>query len=102
MTLSISILISMKAKYNLYIQKDLQPLLDKESNMSGMINKLLREHYNKVGKRVELNTINQEPKRPGKLEIQPEPMLDRILECPNGHRIPEGRDRCLGKKCKYG
>lgn len=30
-------------------------------------------------------------------------MTGRLLEreCKNGHAIPEGRDKCLGKSCKY-
>lgn len=27
--------------------------------------------------------------------------LERQRTCKNGHPIPEGRDRCLGKGCKY-
>lgn len=36
----------------------------------------------------------------------PTNFAERVLEkstgfCKNGHPIPEGRDRCLGKGCKY-
>lgn len=37
---------------------------------------------------------------------KPKTISERIVEksagfCPNGHSIPPGRSRCMGKKCKY-
>lgn len=43
----------MKAKYDVYIRKDLQDFLDAEDNRSGLINELLAKHYEKIAKKQE-------------------------------------------------
>jgi len=49
MNMSMSIIIDM----NIYIRPDLEEHLRKESSMSGLVNKLLHEHYDKLGRNIQ-------------------------------------------------
>lgn len=61
----------MKAKYDIYIRKNLQARLDQEPNMSGLINDLLEKYYDK-------QQVKIEP-----LETKPSPLsvtIERVKE----------------------
>jgi len=102
------ILIRMKAKYDIYIRKDLQPLLDEEENMSGLINDLLYEHFENVYKKQEdfalagiRSTVTHQTKgnkvlstvTPNKVDIEKvkedvakiKPLVKLLGECPRHH-----------------
>lgn len=109
----------MKAKYDIYIRKDLQEDLNNEPNMSGLINELLAEHYKKVASVVK-NFSDVGIKSKTELVttkdsiahvVTPDPVdvsafkerIERVSSgfCKEGHPIPSGRSKCLGKGCKY-
>jgi hypothetical protein len=109
----------MKAKYDIYIRKDLQEDLDKEPNMSGLINDLLAEHFKKVAKQIsDFHTVGIRSKHkvvtadkgmasvvtpdPGDVKVFKK-RIEKVSAgfCKNGHPIPEGYFKCLGKGCKY-
>ena len=105
----------------IYIQKDLEPLIDKEPNVSGLINNLVREHFKKVaGKVEELASVgirstlahDTDFKKmkytttvvPNEADVGVfKERIERVSSgfCKNGHSIPKGRSKCLGKGCKY-
>lgn len=77
----------MGKNYTLYIKNN---SFDKEKNKSGLVNELLAEHYDihpKVDNLVKIMSSKTK--------------ISNTLFCKNGHPIPEGRDKCLGKGCKY-
>lgn len=110
---------------NIYITPDnenkLRRYAEDVGSMSGLINRLLAEHFdgplNTTIKKVYAMT-NSEPTNveiddtpPEKLKrlATPTTMEEKLGNlqrsnakyCKNGHAIPNGRDRCMGKGCKY-
>ena len=97
---------SRKKTHLLYIHND---RFRKEKNKSALVNKLLEEHYWNEGIK-EVNTALSNAKVPtedryvatpegvyGPTKLEPKAQKF----CKNGHPVPSGRDRCLGKGCKY-
>lgn len=77
---------------NIFIRKDNEEAWEKIKNKSEWVNNLL-----------------QEPKQPEPI-IEPKKNIalatpsfvrNNAGACKNGHPIPDGRDRCMGKGCKY-
>lgn len=105
--------------YTLYIAGDITGEFQKEDNKSGLVNGLLRLHYGKSGvsvlrtepttnmravnKAIDLGeAINAHKSLTVPKEYRsaiPKEFIPRF--CKNGHPIPAGRDKCLGKGCKY-
>lgn len=104
-------------RIDLYVQKDLEELISQEADRGRLINQLLRTYYEKSTEpRSEESprpSNDRQPRVPlPKQAIEeantpkPKTISERIVEksagfCPNGHSIPPGRSRCMGKKCKY-
>lgn len=89
---------------NIYITKDNEEFLKSitEGSMSGIINKLLNNYRKGNGpdlfpKRIPkpkiINSV-QDVKN-----IFPEAKAQKF--CKEGHPVPEGRTKCLGKGCRY-
>ena len=105
----------------IYIQKDLDSMVAGESNISGLINDLVREHYKKVASKVEqLASVGIRSKIEYKTDLKAQKFTTTVVPdakdvnkfkkrverasagfCKNGHAIPEGRSKCMGKGCKY-
>ncbi len=89
----------------IYIQKQVWKEFEAEPNKSAIVNELLRRHYGMAGyvniKQNKDGTIS--PRRvgaPASFQMADlKPKFKR--ECREGHAIPDGRDKCLGKGCKY-
>lgn len=81
-------------QYTLYIRKDINEKFKDEKEKSVLVNILLDRHYR----------VTPEA---GHLPQQDlETVVKRVFPkaeafCKNGHPIPDGRDKCLGKGCKY-
>lgn len=97
---------------NIYITKDNTERLKNESSMSGLINRLLNNHYGKKpDASVEVGL--KDSLRKDRIIKNPVEALSAVKAvgskkvdieqdfCPNGHPIPEGHSKCLGKGCKY-
>lgn len=88
----------MGRNYTIYIKHD---AFDTEPNKSGLVNQLLKKHYFD-------NTTKETDPIP---DTKPPLSLNDVKEikakqanmkmCPNGHPIPEGRSKCMGKGCKH-
>ncbi len=105
----------MKAKYDIYIRKDLQAYLDKEANRSGLINDLLAKHFRDVAKKVndfhqvgiKTTTVVVETDQgistvvtPNKKDVERFRTRTTAYECKNGH-LANQSGKCLQKGCKY-
>lgn len=100
---------SRKKTHLLYIQEE---RFRSEPKKSALVNKLLTDYYDnhnfksvleKTNKYLNSARVPEEGRYvatpegiygPTKLEV-------KTKLCKNGHAIPEGRDRCMGKGCKY-
>ena len=87
----------------IYFRKDIWDSFAAEPDKSKLINELLSEHYG-LGSVAETKTRSRVSSR----RLDTRSSFERRVErnsggfCKNGHPIPDGRDRCLGKGCKYG
>lgn len=70
---------------NIYIRPDLEEHLRKEQSMSGLINKLLHEHYDKLGKNIQrpvTETVQFNKKKldslPPRAKISPEHLMAAV------------------------
>jgi hypothetical protein len=86
----------MAKKYLLYIHEEQFDLEDKKSEL---VNSLLRTHYAGTEPKLVVENAGTEAERKQWVEVE-KPTRTKEF-CKNGHPIPEGRDRCLGKGCKY-
>jgi hypothetical protein len=102
---------------NIYIRPDLEQRLRKEASMSGLINKLLDQHYTPLPPNSKTIKQKQEPKNilepklsfkskqsfKPKQSFEAKPIITEIEKdfdfCKNGH--PMKGDKCFGKGCKY-
>lgn len=101
MTMNMYIVMNM----NIYISPQNEERLRNEASMSGLINKLLSEHYGQetVSTPVQIKTAtveNKPEKIVGPVQKSVPPQFAPKL-CKNGHPIPYPRDKCLGKGCSY-
>ena len=76
----------MAKKYLLYIHDE---RFENEPAKSQLVNELLSGWYG-----------DEEPDSL-KVAVEEVKSIYRNEMCPNGHPIPEGRERCMGKGCKY-
>lgn len=83
---------------NIYIEPAIEKILRKEESMSGLINTLLRKHYGY--ERTKIKAVTFGKGTPGETTKYVEQTIGPEF-CKNGHPIPEGRTKCLGKGCKY-
>lgn len=91
--------------YTIYIASDLDKhdRFHGEENKSGLVNMLLRKHYSIHAPKQGVGKVREEVQV---LAALPNPFTERKNSlssgyCKNGHPIPEGREKCLGKGCKY-
>ena len=84
---------------NIYITKDNTNRLKTEASKSGLINRLLNEYYEHAHSHDHTSVIT-----PPIIKTADQVMVKPRSEsgfCANGHAIPAGRTKCLGKGCKY-
>lgn len=99
----------MKKYTTFYLEEDIVERLNQEKNKSAIVNSALRVHF-----------MMKDSKPDDMIKVQTEKNFKSLQDalsygvdnktydksntasyCPNGHPIPVGRDRCMGKGCKH-
>lgn len=91
--------------HTIYFRKKVWERFKDEEDKSDLVNSLLEEFYEESKPSVTTQHKAIDKKDSVVLQERPE-LVKRQTErsvglCPNGHAIPEGRSKCMGKGCKY-